>query len=84
MNGGGRRFPWTGLMALGLGVLRLSPAEFWRSTPREILAAMPRRKTDAPDRAGLDRLMQRFPDHAALDAMRRRFSEDDCNDRHDH
>ena len=48
-------------MQLGLGVLRLSPAEFWRATPREIAAAVP-----APE-AGLtrlrfDQLVNEFPD----------------------
>lgn len=33
------RFPWARLMQLGLGELKLSPAEFWQATPREIAAA---------------------------------------------
>jgi uncharacterized phage protein (TIGR02216 family) len=48
-------------MQLGLGTLRLSPSEFWRSTPREIAAAF-----GAPSqpmlRQKLNELMKRFPD----------------------
>lgn len=48
-------------MRLGMGVLRLSPKDFWAATPREIAAAF------GPQRAGLGRddlltLMQTFPD----------------------
>ncbi|QIB35098.1 phage tail assembly chaperone [Ancylobacter pratisalsi] len=52
-------------MAFGLGRLALCPRDFWRTTPRELAAAMeavlgPAR---APlDRAGLAALMARFPD----------------------
>lgn len=34
-----QRFPWDGLMGLGLGVLRLPPSAFWAMTPRELMAA---------------------------------------------
>ena len=54
-------FPWARLMQLGLGVLKLSPSEFWCSTPREIAAAF-----GAPPqpmlRQNLDEMMERFPD----------------------
>jgi uncharacterized phage protein (TIGR02216 family) len=54
-------FPWARLMQLGLGTLRLSPSEFWRSTPREIAAAF-----GAPSqpmlRQKLNEMMERFPD----------------------
>lgn len=48
-------------MRLGMGVLRLSPRDFWAATPREIAAAF------APKRSGFRRddlltLMQQFPD----------------------
>eukprot|EP01037_Dinobryon_pediforme_P013990 gene13990-14107_t len=32
-------FPWDEALALGLGILRLPPREFWMMTPRELLAA---------------------------------------------
>ena len=34
------RFPWEPIMKLGLGALRLSPDQFWRSTLREITSAV--------------------------------------------
>jgi uncharacterized phage protein (TIGR02216 family) len=48
-------------------VLRLSPADFWAMTPRELglalrgAAGLPG-PAAGPERADLDRLMQRFPD----------------------
>lgn len=56
------RFPWDRFMALGLGVLRLPPREFWAATPREIAAAFPRSAAPEMPRAVLQSLMQRFPD----------------------
>ena len=55
-------------MAVGLGALRLSPSEFWSMTPRELRAALdaahgPAPGADAPARADLDALLDRFPDH---------------------
>lgn len=58
-------FPWTEAMQFGLGVLRLSPDQFWRMTPRELASALigARGHVVAPlDRGGLDALMRRFPD----------------------
>lgn len=51
-------------MGFGLGVLRLSPAEFWRMTPRELAAAIAAViGARVPlDRAGLSELMKRYPD----------------------
>jgi uncharacterized phage protein (TIGR02216 family) len=54
-------------MAAGLGLLRLSPAAFWSTTPRELAAALRGllgpTNTDAPlPRASLAQLMSRFPD----------------------
>jgi uncharacterized phage protein (TIGR02216 family) len=51
-------------MAVGLGVLRLSPAAFWSMTPREFAAAAGWMAPAAarPTRADLGQLMQRFPD----------------------
>lgn len=58
-------FPWREAMQLGFGVLHLSSKEFWGLTPRELAAAFEAvsgRRTGAPNRAGLDGLMERFPD----------------------
>ncbi|MBI1204008.1 MAG: phage tail assembly chaperone [Rhodopseudomonas sp.] len=57
-------FPWRQAIGFGLGVLKLSPEQFWRMTPRELgfaIEAVTGR--GAPlDRAGLAALMKRFPD----------------------
>jgi uncharacterized phage protein (TIGR02216 family) len=58
-------FPWAQALALGLGVLRLSPEQFWRMTPREFAAALRGLygARAAPfDRATFDELRERFPD----------------------
>lgn len=63
--GAAAAFPWDDVMAVGLTVLRLSPADLWRTTPREFAAALrpfPGLGGDAPRRGELERLMQRFPD----------------------
>jgi uncharacterized phage protein (TIGR02216 family) len=52
-------------MAFGLGVLRLSPRDFWSMTPRELASATDGVygvKPGAPSRATLDELMRAFPD----------------------
>ena len=54
-------------MAVGLGILRLSPGAFWAMTPREFAAAMTAFKPaggEAIGRGGLDVLMARYPDRA--------------------
>ena len=59
------RFPWRRAMAFGLGRLRLSSADFWAMTPRELAAAAEGvfGVAVAPvDRETLSRLMNRFPD----------------------
>jgi uncharacterized phage protein (TIGR02216 family) len=59
------KFPWDDLMHKGLGLLQLSPTEFWRSTPREIASAfrVPSQHVNATVlRQSLDELMQRYPD----------------------
>ncbi|WP_322516460.1 rcc01693 family protein [Rhodopseudomonas palustris] len=59
-------FPWAEAMQFGFGVLRLSPDQFWRMTPRELASALigARGGIAAPlDRGGLDDLMRRYPDH---------------------
>ena len=48
-------------MQLGLGVLRLSPQDFWRASPREIAAAFAAEPA-AIDRTSLEHLIARFPD----------------------
>jgi uncharacterized phage protein (TIGR02216 family) len=57
-------FPWDQVMAIGLGLLRLSPRDFWAMTPREFERAMGLLKEhgDAPGRARLAELMRAFPD----------------------
>lgn len=57
-------FPWKQAIGFGLGVLRLSPEQFWRMTPRELAYAIEAvRGRSAPlDRAALDAMMKRYPD----------------------
>jgi len=58
-------FPWDNVMAFGFAVLKLSSAEFWAMTPREIAYAMRAfapRETIPLSRDHLNRLMRRFPD----------------------
>ena len=59
-----RPFPWKEAMAVGFGVLRLSPRDFWTMTPRELAAALaPLTAPEAPLRTDeLAALMARFPD----------------------
>ncbi len=59
-------FPWADVMGFGLGVLRLSPRDFWAMTPRELdaalLAVLGASAPAAPARSVLDVLMHRYPD----------------------
>jgi uncharacterized phage protein (TIGR02216 family) len=58
-------FPWERALAIGLGVLRLPPEQFWKMTPREFAAALRGLYGEpaAPlDRARLEALIARFPD----------------------
>lgn len=61
-----RPFPWAEAMAIGLGVLRLPPREFWAMTPSELAAAISGLTGGTPvqhmSRRRLDALMTRFPD----------------------
>jgi len=61
-------FPWKQAMGFGLGVLRLSPHEFWSMTPRELACAIEAftGRTTPLDRATLTQLMQRYPDDVSL------------------
>ncbi|WP_229426491.1 phage tail assembly chaperone [Microvirga alba] len=58
-------FPWEDAMVLGLNVLRWTPSEFWRATPRELMAGWEglngRPMTPAVG-SDLRRLMEEFPD----------------------
>jgi uncharacterized phage protein (TIGR02216 family) len=57
-------FPWPQALAVGLGVLRLSPEQFWKMTPRELAAALRGLYggTTPLDHATFDALRARFPD----------------------
>jgi uncharacterized phage protein (TIGR02216 family) len=58
-------FPWKQALAVGLGVLRLSPEQFWKMTPRELAAALHGLygEASAPlDRKRFDTLAARYPD----------------------
>lgn len=56
-------FPWDEALALGLGRLHWRPRDFWRATPRELMAAAglsgPRAALDG---TGLRDLIDRYPD----------------------
>jgi uncharacterized phage protein (TIGR02216 family) len=51
-------------MAFAFSVLRLSPAEFWALTPRELALSMRPflRANAAPERSEFDSLFRAFPD----------------------
>jgi uncharacterized phage protein (TIGR02216 family) len=54
-------------MAMGLGLLRLTPRDFWAMTPRELDAALtgllgPAHAETPTTRATLTDLMKRYPD----------------------
>jgi uncharacterized phage protein (TIGR02216 family) len=57
-------FPWKQAIGFGLGVLRLSPEQFWRMTPRELSCAIETvtGRTPLLDRSALVDLMKRYPD----------------------
>ena len=58
-------FPWAEAIGFGLGVLRLSPAQFWAMTPRELafaIRAVRGTVLEPIDRIALDELMKQFPD----------------------
>lgn len=61
------RCVWGELMRVGLGVLSLSPSEFWEMTPRELDAAVngvvgSSSADNVPERRDFMRLMKQFPD----------------------
>ncbi|QPC88659.1 phage tail assembly chaperone [Mesorhizobium sp. NBSH29] len=56
-------------MATGLGLLRLSPKDFWSMTPREFeraVSALRPTRTDPMCGLELSELMRRFPDEGDL------------------
>ena len=57
-------FPWKQAIGFGLGVLKLSPDEFWRMTPRELALAIEalRGRGASLARVHFDELMKRYPD----------------------
>ena len=60
-------FPWPQVLAIGLGVLRLPPEQFWRMTPREFAAALRGLNGERAvpiDRGSFEALARRFPDAA--------------------
>ena len=61
-------FPWKQAIGFGLGVLRLSPDAFWRTTPRELAAAMEAvfgSRAGPIDVSSFAALRARFPDDPA-------------------
>jgi uncharacterized phage protein (TIGR02216 family) len=57
-------FPWKQAIGFGLGVLRLSPDQFWRMTPRELACAIETitGRTVPFNRSTLNDLVKRYPD----------------------
>ncbi|MDC7788694.1 phage tail assembly chaperone [Rhodoplanes sp. TEM] len=65
MRGAPAPFPWDEAIGLGLGVLRLTPEAFWKTTPRELALALRALGIGASapiSRAAFDDLMRRHPD----------------------
>jgi len=65
-------FPWKQALAIGLGVLRLPPEQFWKMTPREFAAALRGLYGDPQtplDRKTLEKLAARYPDKKHIEAM---------------
>jgi uncharacterized phage protein (TIGR02216 family) len=58
------KFPWIPILQLGIGRLRLSPDQFWRSTLRElVLAAGLLSSPESPLlRQSLLDMMEHYPD----------------------
>ena len=55
-------FPWEAAMAFAFRVLRWTPDDFWRATPRELAAAMGDLAPPPARRLDLDALMRAYPD----------------------
>ena len=56
--------PWDEAIGFGLGVLGLSPDDFWRMTPRELVLAAKARNPNGGvlTRLSFAELMRRYPD----------------------
>jgi uncharacterized phage protein (TIGR02216 family) len=65
-------FPWREAIGFGLGVLKLSPDDFWRMTPRELACALETASGRGPplDRATLTDMMTRYPDELSRQRQR--------------
>lgn len=58
-----RRLDWPGLMRAGLHGLGLTPAEFWRLTPAELMLMLGAETGSEPlSRARLEELARAYPD----------------------
>ena len=56
-------FPWNDALAIGLGVLRWRPRDFWAATPREFFLALVRGAHPEPlSRSAFERLLAAHPD----------------------
>jgi uncharacterized phage protein (TIGR02216 family) len=55
-------FDWAALMRLGLGQLRLTPAQFWQLTPVELALMAGLDGQQSMSRSGLAELMAKYPD----------------------
>ncbi len=58
-------FPWDEAIGFGLGILRLSPKNFWAMTPRELAHAIRAVQGPQPEpmtRNALSELMRAYPD----------------------
>jgi uncharacterized phage protein (TIGR02216 family) len=57
-------FPWNDAIGFGLGVLKLSPEQFWRMTPRELALTIEavRGRSSPLDRRSFEQLMVDYPD----------------------
>jgi uncharacterized phage protein (TIGR02216 family) len=60
----GQPFPWKAAIGFGLGVLKLSPEQFWRMTPRELAYAIEAAtgRSVPLNRTDLTALMRKYPD----------------------
>ncbi|HEY4193852.1 MAG TPA: rcc01693 family protein [Mesorhizobium sp.] len=70
MAGAKAAFPWDDVMAIGFGLLRLSPGAFWAMTPIEFeraMSAVRPARASPPGRADLAALMRAFPDPTAME-----------------